>query len=1412
MRERIATYAWIVSVCLAALPAKATETENYGIRVLPAGGKVVVDGKTGDWDLSGGVFICENVERLREKYALWFHAMYDAENVYLLARWIDPTPMNHPGSVKGSYGWNGDCLQVRFLCDYEGPDERVSHWTCWIDRDGQDIMDVAYGRDFKADRLRDAADHGARQAFAKAPGGYVQELAVPWKLIAPGGKALEAGGSFRFTVEANFTRGARGRITMKGVFLEGIAIDRIFAFRAYKQFGRATLEAAAPVSPRPLRLADARELPVRMVEGTPEIDWAGLIRNELPPGFEPVRFTMPEDGFVSLNLYDANGKAVRQLLTTAFFTKGEHEVLWDGLGSPHGKQPGEVLPAGTYTWRAIAHRGIGLRLRGWAHHGGSHPWNAGPGTGWGGNHGTPCAVATAGKRVYLGWSGAEGPAPLVACGLDGAVTWRSGMGGKDQALRLAVTNGTVYAAYHGGAAIFRCHAAKGGYTAWKGGETTELFVRGIWGDDPAGMPGILDALAADEGKLYLGFATRRFTEHDVTDWPGLLGRLAEDDGDGLPGAMWNDLRSRWRREIRAVLAGRKDVARLDKGPILRLLNRFLLKGSLDAGRPAMAPADQGANYRRLRETFAGDLRELRTDLVAVLDAAGGQRQATWEVPSPTALAAAGGRVLVLSGPTKVLALDPATGKAAPVLTGLTAGRDIALTADGRLLVLEGEPVCRVGVYRLDGGKARLVRTLGREGGRDATGPWVADALRNPVSVDVDADGRAWVAEANHTPKRFVVWDIAGGQVVREFFGPTHYGASGGAINPRDRNLMIGSGCEWRLDANTGRATCLGVLDSSVHSFACFREGPGGRLYLFVARTARGGHLNDRDVIVFERLGDGRYIRRAAFWQVKQPWPDDHRKRPGVPFLTEFWADADGDGQPQPAEVTKLGRYLTATGSNGWSLNLGMDMTLYVVDHSSRAERRSKADPNAPVLRSVRVTGVTDCGAPVYDVAHITPAPQAWYTGRVRSANPSHDGTSVLVNQAVAKDTYEWQCFDADSGRLLWSYPNPYYQVHGSHRSGGPKPGLFRGGFNPVGTARLPEPIGNLWVINTNCGEWHVLCDGGFYLTRLFNGDPFEWDWPDRAVPGAAMDDCPPGSGGEDFGGSAMQGDDGQLYIQAGKSAVWNLRAVGLDAVRAVPGGEVTLDASDLARAREFRTRALQQAVGTRRLTLRKLTPKEFTGSLRRDLPGCPLIRFAKRRDAEVTVAAAWDERFLYITWEVRDPTPWVNAAADPAEMYLAGDTVDFQLATDPAAEPDRRDAGPGDLRVSIGNHKGKPTAVLYRRVSTKRKPRRFTSGVVEDYRMDYVGVMPDARVEVFPPKPRGRYVVQAALPLETLGLKPAEGLKLAGDFGATHSDPAGKATVLRTHWNNQDTGLIDDAVFELKMTPANWGELIFKDK
>ena len=66
----------------------------------------------------------------------------------------------------------------------------------------------------------------------------------------------------------------------------------------------------------------------------------------------------------------------------------------------------------------------------------------------------------------------------------------------------------------------------------------------------------------------------------------------------------------------------------------------------------------------------------------------------------------------------------------------------------------------------------------------------------------------------------------------------------------------------------------------------------------------------------------------------------------------------------------------------------------------------------------------------------------------------------------------------------------------------------------------------------------------------------------------------------------------------------------------------------------------------------------------------------------------------------------------------------------------------------------------------------FSSGVVKEYAVDYVEVLTNVEIKV---TPRDKaYVVEAAVALALLGLKPAADLTLRGDFGATHGDAAGQ--------------------------------------
>ena len=123
------------------------------------------------------------------------------------------------------------------------------------------------------------------------------------------------------------------------------------------------------------------------------------------------------------------------------------------------------------------------------------------------------------------------------------------------------------------------------------------------------------------------------------------------------------------------------------------------------------------------------------------------------------------------------------------------------------------------------------------------------------------------------------------------------------------------------------------------------------------------------------------------------------------------------------------------------------------------------------------------GAPTWDLAKPTVMP-------IKGMG-SADGTLVLANGDYGAAHSWFQCFDIATKQKMWSYPDTFVGVHGSHNAPPPEVGLIRGSYGPASVVKLPAPIGNVWVIPTNVGEWHLLTEKGFYLGRLFQPDPIK---------------------------------------------------------------------------------------------------------------------------------------------------------------------------------------------------------------------------------------------------------------------------------------------------------------------------------
>ena len=358
MRLRLTHFflAFLLVLLALATDAGATETEANGLRVLPTSGAVTIDGKADDWNLAAGVFICPDVEQERDRLGVWFHAMYDENYLYILGRFLDDTPLNSSRDPNFDFGWNGDCLQVRLTTDHEGPKQTYTQITCWQGLGGKHVVDMAreYGKDgWKGKDLESLGQAKQAMTINADRKGYIQEVAISWKTLAPDGVAPKAGDTIRISVQAWWSGGQWG-VQIADIFQSNVTLDKIFHFYGQKIWGTGTLLPVGPpgatIAPTPVRLADGREFPVRMEKGVPVVDWTGVVKPHELQGFEEITFKAPDDGYVSLNIKNKDGQVVRQLLTANYFAKGKHTIKWDGLTTPNWRTPGSGV-----AWLRLRH-------------------------------------------------------------------------------------------------------------------------------------------------------------------------------------------------------------------------------------------------------------------------------------------------------------------------------------------------------------------------------------------------------------------------------------------------------------------------------------------------------------------------------------------------------------------------------------------------------------------------------------------------------------------------------------------------------------------------------------------------------------------------------------------------------------------------------------------------------------------------------------------------------------------------------------------------------------------------------------------------------------------------------------------------------------------------------------------------
>jgi hypothetical protein len=394
---------------------------------------------------------------------------------------------------------------------------------------------------------------------------------------------------------------------------------------------------------------------------------------------------------------------------------------------------------------------------------------------------------------------------------------------------------------------------------------------------------------------------------------------------------------------------------------------------------------------------------------------------------------------------------------------------------------------------------------------------------------------------------------------------------------------------------------------------------------------------------------------------------------------------------------------------------------------------------------------------------------------------------------VCNSDPEMKCFAPD-GKTLWFYPNRWSNVHGSHNAPLPETGVMQGALFFLGMAPLDDKA-DVFVMNGNHGRFFVISSDGLYLDEMFKDVRM----------GASLDAYL--IGGECFGGCfGKSAKDGNYYLQSGHTDYRIFRLSGLNEVKRAQGS-ITVTAQQVVAAERAQASKAAQTSAKKEATIPfTATPPTIDGN-EKDWPGEVSVKWDKSGQFPVQVRAAYDAQNLYLLYNVSDQSPWVNNGKDWTLLFKTGDSVDLQIAANPAASPSRTQPAPGDIRLLIAPFQGKNIAVLYRhRLAQKDNPVTFTCPWRSEV-VDSVKQLESAKIAVA--KEGGRYRVEAAIPLADLGLANAKGETLRADFGVIFGDPDGTVNMLRSYWANQNTMLVSDVPGEIMLSPNLWGMVRF---
>ena len=734
-----------------------------------------------------------------------------------------------------------------------------------------------------------------------------------------------------------------------------------------------------------------------------------------------------------------------------------------------------------------------------------------------------------------------------------------------------------------------------------------------------------------------------------------------------------------------------------------------------------------------------------------------------------------GELHAIRGST-VAKVDAKTLEQHDFITGLKLPRLLTFDGEGRFYVYDHDPGRRV--VRAYDPQGKYLHDIGTPGPKKA-GTWDPASLGEVCAMSADRAGSFWLVYPHENPRRIVQFKTDG-TYVREFLGNTHYGG-GGVLDPYDKSRVYWKDVVFELDWTTGTSRVLSLLslnywEASPWSDNAFRGDlvpvvVGGRKYLVTCPLSYGERQGVGVVYVYDEKTMTMRMAAAVGFAESFPFlntPDYLAQLGGKP-LQQFrftWTDRNGDGTVQQDEVTFAPRP-DADGLGRFDRDLG------VMCGSLRYEPKEFLADGTPVFTERQMP----------------------FRSLYRLDNGTFFRFGPRGNEVLAAD-----------GTLPWSYPAscgvsalyiPPWE-----------PGSVTNQFGISGHATDAGPLGEFFVIHANTGQMNIWTADGLLAGHITYHlrDPRSHGWPADYKRGAPLDGLTLGQ--EHFHHYFCKTSNGKYYIVAGHNHISIVEVRGLERFKRI-GGELRITP-------ELRDRTLQwESARVRRQVFARAPVIECTrvdgrmtfDSMMNDRDGLPV---GASIDRLADFRMACNDKYLYLCWNVKNAGPLKNGGDDFHRYFKTGAAVDFQIGSDPDADPSRTKPTAGDVRLLITVARGEPAAVLYRPVvpgEPKAHAWQTTTPAGGTTAFDEVVKLGNVRVNTR--SGEDGYAVLVAVPLETLGLKAIpDDLVLKMDWGVLSTED-GNATTARAYWANPMAVGTTDEPTEARMTPDLWGHVRF---